>query len=136
MLRLCPGDNMGQRDWLAPILCQAGRYSDALYFAQQWLQNQLGDGRPPPLGGCDFKKPFSEPMSDALEQEMSEFSVDYMIYTAALAAFKLYGDSPLSRQYLRMCAKLNPVILSRVLAKNERPSMQPLILNLRILLML
>lgn len=119
MLRLCPGDNMGQRDWLAPILCQAGRYSDALYFAQQWLPS---NGHILKLGGCDFKKPFSDPMPDEEEKKMTRYCIDYMIYTAALAAFKLYGDSPLARQYLRIAAKINPVILSRILARKNRPS--------------
>ena|ERR1700761_2680203 len=34
MLRLCPGDNLGQRNWLPSLLNRVGRFSDALYFCQ------------------------------------------------------------------------------------------------------
>lgn len=122
MLRLCPADNMAQRDVLGSLLLQAGRNSEALYFAQVWLKNSLGDGSPPLLGGCDFQAPSSEPMDDKLFQELYRWPSDAMTHTGALAAFKLYGDCTLARQYLRLGAKANSIILIRILAKINQPS--------------
>lgn len=114
---------MGQRDLLGSILLQAGRTSDALFFAQAWLEDSIGDNGPPHLGGCDFKVPSSEQMSNDLVEKLSKLPMDAMTYTAALASFKLFGDCPLARQYLRLGAKANPTVLMRISAKIPQPSM-------------
>lgn len=122
MLRLCPTDNIGRRDWLGSLLLRTGRHADALYFSQVWLESSSGDGSPPPLGGCDFKAPFSEPLSEDSISKLSRWPSDAMSYSAALSAFKLYGDCLLARQYLRIAAKSNKTILIRILAKIPQPS--------------
>ena len=45
-----------------------------------------------------------------------------MIHTAALASFKLLGDCDVSRQNLRIAAKVNQFILLRILGKITKPS--------------
>lgn len=53
---------------------------------------------------------------------MSEYCRAELLYTGALAAFKLWGgDSLLARQYLRLGARNNPSILMRLLGKVTRP---------------
>ncbi|EPT02866.1 hypothetical protein FOMPIDRAFT_1029164 [Fomitopsis schrenkii] len=124
MLRLCPGDNMGQRSWLGSVLLQAGRHKDALSFAQAWLQPEVRrTGAPPPRGGCAFTDPSPHPISRAEYAKMSEYCRAELLYTGALAAFKLWGgDSLLARQYLRLGARNNPSILMRLLGKVTRPA--------------
>jgi hypothetical protein len=34
-----------------------------------------------------------------------------VVHTAALAAFRLWGDCPESRQYLELAVRINPLIL-------------------------
>ncbi|TDL16489.1 hypothetical protein BD410DRAFT_622369 [Rickenella mellea] len=122
MLRLCPGDNMGQRDWLGSLLLQSGRISDALFFAQAWLTpDAFGKGIPPPSGGTAFGAPSKEPLSSARENELAEYSDSSVVYTAAFAAFKLWGNCPLACQYLRIGASVNPHIIIKILAKSDPP---------------
>jgi hypothetical protein len=105
MLRLCPGDNMAQRHWLGSVLNRIGRYSDALFFAQIWLHSFSHDkGGTPVRGGTVFKEPSRELMSAEREKNLSEYGDGAFLYTAALASFKLWGDCPQSRQYLKTAA--------------------------------
>ena len=120
MLRLCPGDNMGQRDWLGSVLLQAGRVSDALSFAQAWIARDDGS---PPRGGCIFTAPSKRLLSDEAVEKAKKWGPSSHYYTAALASFKLWGDCELARQYLRISASVNPHVLLKILAKVDRPSM-------------
>lgn len=43
-----------------------------------------------------------------------------MAYNAAVAAFRVFGDGEFARQYLRIAAKINPIILTKILAKEVR----------------
>ncbi|KAF5326513.1 hypothetical protein D9611_000712 [Ephemerocybe angulata] len=123
MLRLCPLDNIGIRKVLGSGLIRDGRYADALSFAQTWLTESAMDGTPPPRGGTMFQAPSKQPLSAQDEARMSERgSSGEITHTAALAAFKLWGDCPIARQYLRIASKVNPFILVRVLGKVRRPS--------------
>lgn len=122
MLRLCPGDNLGLRDWLGSVLLKAGRVSDALSFIQTWMIPVADRGDLIPHGGTDFGKPSFEPLSASREEKLSEWTKAHLPYTGALAAFKLLGDCPMSRQYLRMAAKLNPIILIKILSRRDPPS--------------
>ncbi|KAH9844021.1 uncharacterized protein C8Q71DRAFT_25127 [Rhodofomes roseus] len=124
MLRLSPGDNMGQRQWLGSVLLQAGRHKEALSFAQEWLQLKVRRTDDPPLrGGCTFNAPSSDPIPQADYQRLLDHCDGELLYTAALAAFKVWGaDSQLARQYLRLGAKNNPAILMRILGRVSRPS--------------
>ncbi|KAF8891041.1 hypothetical protein BD779DRAFT_1610723 [Infundibulicybe gibba] len=96
MLRLCPGDNLGQRSWLGSLLLHLGRYSDALYFAQQWLIVFMSDGRPPDRGATKFKAPSKELMSNQFVEGLGKYGPGGQLYTAAFASFKLWGDCPLA----------------------------------------
>lgn len=122
MLRLCPGDNMSQRTWLGSNLIRVGRLADALYFAQTWLSPGPADrGESPLKGGTDFKAPSRDPMTDGREDH--KFSCGSLLYTAALASFKLWGDSLQAQQYLKAASMANPNILMRILGRVTRPGM-------------
>ncbi|EMD41039.1 hypothetical protein CERSUDRAFT_111609 [Gelatoporia subvermispora B] len=122
MLRLCPGDNLGQRDSLGSVLLKAGRPADALSFIQTWLQPEtMRTGEPPERGGCVFKIPFKTPLSPERAEALGEYCKADMAYSGALAAYKLWGDCELARQYLRVGARQNSYVLVKVLAKVEQP---------------
>jgi hypothetical protein len=123
MLRLCPGDNLGQRGWLGSLLLRAGRVSDALWFVQAWMAPAADRGDTIHHGGTDFGKPSSEPLPASREEKLSEYTEANLPYTAAIASFKLFGDCTASRQYLSIAAKLNPIILVKILARLNPPSM-------------
>jgi hypothetical protein len=123
MLRLCPGDNLGQRDWLGSLLLRSGRVSDALWFVQAWMSPAADRGELIRHGGTDFGKPSSDPLISSREKTLSEFTNANLVYTAAIASFKLFGDSTASRQYLKTAANLNPIILVKILARIKPPSM-------------
>lgn len=121
MLRLCPGDNLGQRYSLGSVLIHCGRYADALSFAQQWLDNEAGDGADsPPRGGTVFEAPRRDPGKPKDASEL-RWTSSQILYTAALAAFKLFGDCPISQSYLKMSAISNPHILLKILARVQKP---------------
>lgn len=122
MLRLCPGDNLGQRYWLGSLLLRVGRFSDALSFAQQWMSDSLSGVHITAHGGTKFGKPHSTPLLASEEDKLAKYFKDALVYTAAYASFKLYGDCPQSQQYLRLAAKINPIILVKILAKIAAPS--------------
>lgn len=119
MLRLCPGDNMGQRTGLGSLLLLCNRFSDALSFCQVWL----APDQPPviPLGGATFDPPSSACLDASAEDQLSSYGNGAMAYNAAVAAFKLFGDGDLAQQYLRIAAKINPFILTKILAKIDKP---------------
>lgn len=123
MLRLCPGDNLGQRYWLGSLLLRVGRFDNALSFAQQWISDRLSGVDITVYGGTKFGKPHSIPLLASEEEKLVKHFKDSLMYTAAYASFKLYGDCPQSRQYLRLAATINPIILVKILAKIKIPSM-------------
>jgi hypothetical protein len=123
MLRLCPGDNMNQRSWLGSLLIRVGRHADALFFAQEWIASLGGDGTPPIRGGTAFQAPSRDLLSGPREQFLEPFwAPGEILHTAALASFYLYGDCTQSSQYLRIAARLNPHILTKVLGRRTQPS--------------
>ncbi len=121
MLRLCPGDNMGQRYWLGSVLLQAGRTADALSFAQAWFDPEYY-GNWPPRGGCEFNPPSQAVLSAEVVERLKKGGHTSLLYTAALASYKLWGDCEIARQYLRCAANVNPHVLLKVLARVDRPS--------------
>lgn len=112
---------MGQRDWLGSVLLQAGRTADALSFVQAWL-NLPKDVYWPPRGGCTFEAPNQALLTAEFIEQNKKWGPASMLYTAALASFKLWGDCELARQYLRVAASANPYVFVRILAKVDRPS--------------
>ncbi|KAJ3555145.1 hypothetical protein NM688_g2741 [Phlebia brevispora] len=114
MLRLCPGDNMGQRDWLGALLARAGRCTEALSYSQAWLEDSTShpDGKAPPS---------QTPLTPEHIERLSRFTKADIPYSAALAAFKLWGNCELARQYLLIGARLNSQVLLKILAKIDRP---------------
>lgn len=119
MLRLCPGDNLSQREWLGTMLLKANRNADALSFSQIWLNSR---GTIPLRGGCTFEPPSQTPLSAERYAKEKRFGSGEQNYTAALASFRLWGDCELARQYLRIATELNPHVIRRVLGKVTRPS--------------
>ncbi|KAG5635062.1 hypothetical protein H0H81_012558 [Sphagnurus paluster] len=115
MLRLCPGDNMGQRSWLGSMLIRNGRYSEAIFFAHNWLV-AFKDGSTPPRGGAAFDVHPTALIGDDLEKDLASWGEGALLRTAALAWFKLSGDCIQSRQYLRLAVQAQPNILLKVLA--------------------
>ncbi|TBU48461.1 hypothetical protein BD309DRAFT_292618 [Dichomitus squalens] len=120
MLRLCPGDNLGQRYWLGSVLLQANRTADALSFAQDWLDPQYR-GSWPPRGGCAFRPPSQTPLSAEALEKVKNYGHTGVVYTAALASYKLWGDCDIARQYLRCAAAVNPHVLLKILARVDQP---------------
>lgn len=122
MLRLCPNDNMGQRFWLGSILIRCGRHADALYFAQQWLSDEVRkNGETLNLGGCNFSAPQNDLPKSTSDESSLRWASGQLLYTAALASFKLFGDIPISRTYLKMAATCNPHVLLKILALVKKP---------------
>jgi hypothetical protein len=115
---------MAQRHWLGSVLVRLGRYSDALFFAQIWLRPFSHDrGGIPIRGGTAFSEPSREQMLAEREQQLSKHGDGAFLYTAALASFKLWGDCPQSRQYLKTAANANPNVLLKVLGRVSRPGL-------------
>ncbi|KAJ7119179.1 hypothetical protein C8R44DRAFT_923196 [Mycena epipterygia] len=112
IIRICSSDNMGVRASTGPLLLHAGRAADALYFMQPWVES----GGMPPGSGIDFVAPRRTPMSNVLYQQVAEWTDLRMIYSAALAALTLDGDSELARQYLHIAAQF-PSVLIKVIGK-------------------
>ncbi|KAJ6545081.1 hypothetical protein DFH09DRAFT_659271 [Mycena vulgaris] len=112
ILRICHSDNMGQRAWMGALLLHSGRPADALYFTQRWLECD----ETPPGSGIDFGPPRRAPLTAAQLQQVNRFTDLQMIYSAALAAFTLDGDSELARQYLHVAAQF-PMVLIKVLGR-------------------
>lgn len=123
MLRLCPGDNAGQRTWLGSNLIRINRIADALFFAQIWTSPQASEGTILPQGGTVFETPSKQLWSDDVEESLSKFGTTAILYTAALASFKLFGNCPQSCQYLRTAARANPHVLVKILGKKTRPGL-------------
>ena len=115
MLRLCESDNLGQRDQYGTLLTLGGRHTEAL----SWMQAMLDSDGYPPQG--ETPPPSKEPLS-AERMTDQRFARAEVLYSSALAAFRLWGDCELARQYLLMGAQLNPQILIKILAKIDRPS--------------
>lgn len=116
MLRLCPGDNLGVRFALGALLTMAGRHSEGLSYMQAWLEDPL-------CGAAGGKKPpFKTPLSPERVEGVSHATKADIPYSAALAAFHLWGDCMLARQYLLIGARLNPQVLLKILARIDRPS--------------
>ncbi|KAG9019056.1 hypothetical protein FRB95_005795 [Tulasnella sp. JGI-2019a] len=122
MLRLCPRDNLGVRDWLPSLFLQACRPSDALSFVQQWSTPAAQEGELLPGGGTHFATPSQEPLSDAeVERQIKGWAHPQIMYSGALAAFQLWGHCELARQYLSIARSHNTHVLIRILSRQERP---------------
>ncbi|KAI0356592.1 hypothetical protein OH77DRAFT_1400962 [Trametes cingulata] len=121
-LRLCHGDNMGQRYLLSTLLLKAERYADALSFCQVWFDPRYdGEGRP--RGGCVFEPPNPEPLTQRMIDWLSEpWSPASLLLDAAYASFRLWGDCVLARQYLRLGTRANPLIFTKILAMRDQPT--------------
>lgn len=121
MLRLCQGDNMGQREFLPGLLLRARRYEDALSFCQVWLDPQF-DGKNRPLGGCTFAPPSTEPLSqEAMNSHRNDAISTTLLLDAALASFHLYGDCEQARQYLALGTNGNRRIVSEIWIGSSQP---------------
>lgn len=116
MLRLCPRDNTSQRAWLGSMLIRNGHHANALYFVQQWIYHET-----PPGAGIAFKAPSRSLLTDAQAREQSRFGIANMMHDGALAAFRLFGDCQQSRQFLKIAAYVQPIILTKVLSRASRP---------------
>ena len=121
MLRLCQGDNMGQRDFLPGLLLRAKRYEDALSFCQIWMDPQF-NGENRPLGGCTFAPPSPEPLSQGMITLHARDSRDTtQLLNTALASFHLYGDCEQARQYLTLGTGGNRRIMSEMWVGSRQP---------------
>ncbi|KAJ7769866.1 hypothetical protein B0H16DRAFT_1365255 [Mycena metata] len=121
-LRLNPIDELYQRRWLPSLLIRTGRFADALFFCQVWMRHDTDRGSSSPIrGGTAFRAPDDKLLWPEVEKYATRAAVD-MIYSAALAAFKLWGRSPLAAQLLRMAARKNPGVLANIMARRTRPT--------------
>lgn len=125
MFRLNPMDPMQQHKWLPTLLCRAKRYDDALYFCQVFIDifvSRLSLSDLPPGGGTQFLPPRRDLYTEN-EQEKLDLHESTILYSAALATFRMSGDCPESRMYLRAAAKANPTVLMKILRKSKKPGM-------------
>jgi hypothetical protein len=103
---------MGQRKRMTALLLHAGRPADALYFVQCWLQyDEL-----PTATSIYLCTAAPHADADAQVENMKRWVDLEMVYSAALAAFTLDGNSALARQYLHMAAQY-PLVLIKVIGK-------------------
>ncbi|KAJ7153101.1 hypothetical protein C8R43DRAFT_1002904 [Mycena crocata] len=121
MLRLCPGDNLGQRFWLGPFLIRSGRVADALSFCQTWLNGTVGGGTLV-KGGTAFQAPSRALLTAEDEAKYVKYAACDLVHTAALAAFKLWGRCPQAAQFLRIAVRTNPNILVKVIGRRSWPT--------------
>ena len=115
MLRLSPNDNLGKRRKLSTVLQLAGDCEGALSSAQAWIQDYLQlepDGSSPPSDVPMTPEEFQQCAGDGFVEQY---------YTAALAAFTLWGNCELARQYLYIAARRNRTVLMKILARHETP---------------
>ncbi|KAI0080741.1 hypothetical protein K474DRAFT_1672489 [Panus rudis PR-1116 ss-1] len=95
ILSLSPEDNLGERYHLGTHLLRLDRARDALSFAQAWLAEDVARGDTfPPKGGCQFGDPFTNAIPEKVFKEVSIWTPANLLYTAALAAFKLCESPP------------------------------------------
>lgn len=127
-LRRCPVDNIDRRHCAGSVLIQSGRYADALYFCQQWLTEKAVCSTKPPRGGTDFKAPHRNTMAVKKEKKYKHIAGG-LLYSAALASFKHFGDCEQSRQYLKLATIAHPHVLVKILAKVKQPGDYPTILS-------
>lgn len=125
MLRLCPVDNQGQRSHLPALLVLARRYQDAMSYAQMWCKN---DGAHPSTRTTPNKTPLTE--AELRKYADGRFLKAEHYYSGALAAFRVWGDCKLARQYLYIGAKHNPYIIIKILAQVKKPGETTLDLTL------
>jgi len=126
LFRLNPQDPMRQHTWLGSLLCHTGRYTDALYFAQFFMDVRVGRidrNNLPPGGGTKFLQPRMDMYTPEEQEELSDLFEATIPYTAALASFKLWGDTEQARMYLRLAAGLNPKVLVKLLGRIRKPGM-------------
>ena len=116
MIRLNPRDNQAQRYHLAPLLALSKQYKLALSYVQAWIDD--------PACAPDGKRtPSKTPLSSSRVAEYAADSVGEAehFYSAALVAFKVWGDCELARQYLYIGARQNSFVLTKILAKVDKP---------------
>ena len=116
MLRLNPTDNQAQRYHLAPLLVLSGQHRRALSYVQAWIDDPCAapDGKRAPC-----KTPLAQSRVDAFARNTMGEAEHF--YSAALAAFKFWGDCELARQYLYVGAHQNNFVLTKILAKVDKP---------------
>ncbi|KAG7097973.1 hypothetical protein E1B28_005283 [Marasmius oreades] len=123
IFRLNRNDPLGQSTWLGSLLCFTARYADALYFAQVFMD--VGAGRMhlddlPPGGGTKFLPPRRDLYTAEEQRKLKNYEAT-ILYTAALASFKLWGDGEEARMYLRLAAGANPKVLVKLLGRIRKP---------------
>ncbi|TBU48452.1 hypothetical protein BD309DRAFT_997599 [Dichomitus squalens] len=122
ILRINPSDNMGMRYTFGSILLLSGRIEDALSFSLAWINAKNGT---PLRGGCAFERPTGAPLSQdvlAFHRVKCPWVVaSEHFLTAALAAFRLWGDCGLARQCLSMGAHTCPIVMRRILGGSAKP---------------
>ncbi|KAJ7020722.1 hypothetical protein C8F04DRAFT_285669 [Mycena alexandri] len=146
-LRICPEDSFGQHVPLTSLLVRLERYADALSLCQKWITASESSSPldviipmspRPELGGTAFDPPHRELLSvvdmDSMiaNRQKEEGVQGAVVHNAALSTFKLWGDCPQSRQYLELAARINPLILFKILGQitvPKRPSAQMRIPN-------
>ncbi|KAJ6454130.1 hypothetical protein C8R45DRAFT_944721 [Mycena sanguinolenta] len=107
------------------MLIRTRRFADALFFSQLQIQNTDEHGEPLvtlPRGGTIFKAPSDELLSPEIEEKYATTAPSTMAYTAALAAFKLWGRSPQTSQLLRIAVRTNPAILAKIIGRRTQPT--------------
>ncbi|KAL0058460.1 hypothetical protein AAF712_014864 [Marasmius tenuissimus] len=123
IFRLNRGDPMGQCTWLGSLLCFTKRYADALYFAQVFMDVRTGRlpyEDLPPGGGTRFLPPRNDLYTEEEQSKLEGYEAT-ILYTAALASFKLWSDGEHAKTFLRLAARANPKVLVKILGRIKKP---------------
>ncbi|KAG8995327.1 hypothetical protein FRB94_009274 [Tulasnella sp. JGI-2019a] len=98
---------------------------EMLRLCWTWTSQNAANGKTPIGGGIRFfsLSPLSpKPIAPDHVKILSRWADDCMMYNGALAAFRLYGDCELARQYLRLGVERNPHICVKILGRVKKPS--------------
>jgi len=115
---LNPHDNGSMRQQLCTWLIFLRRYEDAIHFTWCWMTSKGEDYAREGWESIDFEA-FEKPSLDiAFDSHPFEsaYSV-HIIFSLALALFKLYGNCLTARTVLRLGHKINGFVIKRILKK-------------------
>ena len=124
LLRLCPGDNQGNRTQVAGFLARAGRVNDAIHFCLQYLFHREEDLCRPAEAGVDFpprQYTWAEVQADVaanwhrLDDGEPEFA--FLLAAGVVRQFGLGAAREEAERLLRAAHGRNKHVLERLLTK-------------------
>ncbi|CCX13093.1 hypothetical protein FPQ18DRAFT_392507 [Pyronema domesticum] len=125
ILQMNHGDNNGIRDRVPLFMLHLGRPLDALNFCLSWLDtthDKYDNSRYCPLGGfADERRYTKEDLdpSKPLQLKVQNLGHASLIFTSALACYKIYGPCTLSTSWLREGFMANSHVVNLLLTDSS-----------------